>query len=135
MNSLSNLSRREREIMEIVFSLGGEATLSAIQEKMHEAPTRPALRSLLTILEGKGHLTHAKAGREFTYTPVLSKTKAGQSSLSRVVGTFFNGSFTKALASYLSDPLTKFTDDDIKELTSLVEAAKAKRAASDKKSH
>ena len=133
MSHLPNLSRREREIMDILFALGGEGTLSTIQEKMLDAPTRPALRSLLTILEDKGHLKHRKEGREFVYAPVQSRTKVGQSTLSRVVSTFFNGSLTQALASYLSDPRTRFTDEEINELSSFVEQARARRSSSTKK--
>jgi predicted transcriptional regulator len=127
MSNQSQLTRREREIMDILFALGGEGTITAIQEKMSDAPTRPALRSLLTILESKGHLKHRKEGREFVYAPMRSLSKEGQSTLSRVVSTFFNGSLTQAIASYLSNPQTRFTEEEIAELSSLIEQAKARR--------
>ncbi len=132
MDKQSQLTRREREIMDILFSLGGEGTITAIQEKMSDAPTRPALRSLLTILESKGHLKHRKDGREFVYAPTRSLLKEGQTTLGRVVRTFFNGSLTQAFASYLSDPRTSLTEGEIAELSSLIEQAKSQRPA-DKK--
>ncbi len=69
MKKIAQLSRREREVMDLVFAQG-EATLSQILEGMEKAPTRAALRSILTILEGKGQLKHRQEGREFIYQPV-----------------------------------------------------------------
>lgn len=120
---MDNLSRREREVMEIVFALG-EATLSQIMEEMAEPPTRPALRSILTILEEKGQLKHRIEGREFVYRSVVSREKAGKSTLSRVVSTFFDGSISQALAAYLSDPKTRLSDDEIAELRRFIDDAK-----------
>ena len=122
---LGQLSRREREIMDIVFARG-EATLSQILDEMDAPPTRPALRSLLTILEGKGHLKHRQEGREFVYQPVHSRVKVGQSTLSRVISTFFGGSLSQAIAAYLSDPKTSLKDEEIAELKSFIEQARQK---------
>ena len=125
MMKLGQLSRREREIMDIVFARG-EATLSQILDEMDAPPTRPALRSLLTILEGKGHLKHRQEGREFVYQPVHSRVKVGQSTLSRVISTFFGGSLSQAIAAYLSDPKTSLNDEEIAELKSFIEQARNK---------
>ena len=88
--------------MDIVFA-HGEATLSRILDAMESPPTRPALRSILTILETKGQLRHRREGREFIYQPVHSRAEVGQSSLKRVIGTFFGGSLAQAVAAYLTD--------------------------------
>ena len=125
MMKLGQLSRREREIMDIVFARG-EATLSQILDEVDAPPTRPALRSLLTILEGKGHLKHRQEGREFVYQPVHSRVKVGQSTLSRVISTFFGGSLSQAVAAYLSDPKTLLKDEEIAELKSFIEQARNK---------
>lgn len=122
---MQHLSRREREIMDIVFARA-EATLSQILDEMHEPPTRPALRSILTILETKGHLKHRQDGREFIYQPVHSREKVGQSTLSRVIGTFFGGSLSQAVASYLSDPKTSLNDAEIAELKTFIDQARNK---------
>lgn len=125
MRKMQHLSRREREIMDIVFARA-EATLSQILDEMHEPPTRPALRSILTILETKGHLKHRQDGREFIYQPVHSREKVGQSTLSRVIGTFFGGSLSQAVASYLSDPKTSLNDAEIAELKTFIDQARNK---------
>ena len=123
MKKIAHLSRREREVMDLVFAQG-EATLSQILESMESPPTRPALRSILTILEGKGHLKHRQEGREFIYQPVHSREEVGQSTLSRVIGTFFGGSLTQALAAYLSHPQTQLSEEEITELRSFLDQSK-----------
>lgn len=126
MKNNTHLSRREREVMDLVFALG-EATLSQISEGMESPPTRPALRSILTILEGKGHLQHRQDGREFIYQPVHSREEVGQSTLSRVIGTFFGGSLTQAMAAYLSHPQTQLSEDEVAELRRFLDEAKPKK--------
>lgn len=128
MSLPTQLSRREREVMDIIFARS-EATLSQILEDMESPPTRPALRSILTILEGKGHLTHRQdGGREFIYQPVHSREEVGQSTLSRVIGTFFGGSLTQAMAAYLSHPQTQLSADEVAELRRFLDEAKTKRS-------
>ena len=128
MKEIIRLSSREREIMDIIFERG-EATLSQVLDALVDPPTRPALRSLLTILEEKGHLAHHKDGREFVYRPVQSRQKVGRFNLSRVVRTFFDGSLSRAFASYLSDPRTQLTEAEIQDLAAFVEEARAKKRA------
>lgn len=115
--------------MDIVFAKA-EATLSQILDDMHEPPTRPALRSILTILETKGHLKHRQEGREFIYQPVHSREKVGQSTLSRVIGTFFGGSLKQAVAAYLSDPKTSLKEEEIAELQAFIDQARSKSKTS-----
>lgn len=126
MKNPTHLSRREREVMDLVFAQG-EATLSQIMEGMESPPTRPALRSILTILESKGHLKHRQEGREFIYQPVHSRAAVGQSTLHRVIGTFFGGSVSQALASYLSHPQTKLSKDEVAELRRFLDEAKPRK--------
>lgn len=126
MNNPTHLSRREREVMDLVFAQG-EATLSQIMEGMESPPTRPALRSILTILESKGHLKHRQEGREFIYQPVHSRAAVGQSTLRRVIGTFFGGSVSQALVSYLSHPQTKLSKDEVAELRRFLDETKPRK--------
>lgn len=120
MSELSQLSRREREVMEIVYGRG-TATLTEILGQVQDPPTRPALRSILGILESKGHLQHSKSGREFVYKPTVPRKKVGRSALKRVLDTFFSGSLGEAVASHLSDPHGELSDEDLEELQALVE--------------
>lgn len=123
MSIPTKLSRREREILEIVFALG-EATLTEIQERIEEAPTRAALRSILTILEEKGHLQHGKAGREFVYRPTLEKRGAGKSALRRVLDVFFGGSLQEAVSAHLSDPAEKLSTSEAAALEEIISRAR-----------
>lgn len=122
MADLTNLSRREREIMEIVFSLG-ETTLTEILERVDNPPTRPALRSIIGILESKGKLIQGKKRvREFTFRPVESRKRVGKAALTRVLDTFFSGSLGDAVATHLNDPRAKYSDEELAELAALIES-------------
>ena len=121
----AKLSRREREIMDLVFALN-QATLGEILDRMEDPPTRPALRSILTILENKGHLQHSKSGREFVYAATHEKSGAGKSALRRVLDVFFGGSLQDAVAAHLADPGEKIDAGELAALEQLVAQA-AKR--------
>lgn len=127
----AKLSRREREIMEIIFALN-QATLGEILDRMEDPPTRPALRSILTILETKGHLHHTKSGREFIYSTVLEKSGAGKSALRRVLDVFFGGSLPNALAAHLADPSEKPAPEELAALEQLVTQAAQRQTKKEK---
>jgi BlaI family penicillinase repressor len=116
------LSKRERQIMDVIYARG-EATVSQILEGIPDAPMRGALRTLLRILEGKGHLAHRKIGREFMYRPTQNRGQAGRSALGRVLDVFFGGSLENAVAAHLSDPRRagKITSEELRRLSDLIE--------------
>ena len=119
------LSRRERQIMDVVYSLG-EATASDVVANMPDPPHRTTIRTMLRILEEKGHLTHKKKSREFVYQPTQARARAGRSALRRVVHTFFEGSLEKAVAVHLSDPKSELSEDELKRLADLIRQARKK---------
>ena len=84
------------------------------------------MRTLLRILEDKGHLKHTKRGREFIYRPTRRRARAGQSALQRVLRTFFDGSLEKAVSVHLSDPGSNLTPEELKRLASLIRHARRK---------
>ncbi len=94
------LSRREREVMEILHRLG-RATAAEVREEMADPPTDAAVRSILRILVGKGHLSHATWGTRYVYAPTVSARSAKRSAVARVVETFFDGSTEGAMAALL----------------------------------
>lgn len=106
----------------------GEATVAQVHSAMPEPPMRGALRTLLRILEQKGHLTHRQEGREFVYRPTQPRGRAGRSALGRVVDVFFGGSLEKAVAAHLSDPgrAGKLDAEELQRLAELIEQAKKK---------
>jgi len=125
MDERMRLSGRERQIMDIVYARG-EASAIEVLEDMHDPPTRTAVRTMLRILEEKGHLKHHKRGREFIYQPTKPRTRAGRSALRRVLETFYEGSLEKAVAAHLSDPSRKPSPDELKRLNALIRDARKK---------
>jgi BlaI family penicillinase repressor len=117
------LSRRERQIMEAVYARG-KASAAEIHRHLPDAPSRTAVRTILGILEEKGHLKHTKRGREFLYEPTEPRRRVGRSALRRVLETFFEGSIEKAVAAHLSDPASKATIDELERLSRLIREAR-----------
>jgi predicted transcriptional regulator len=101
------LSRREREVMEIVHRLG-RASAQEVQEAMEDPPTNAAVRSTLRILVEKGHLDHEYDGPRYVYRPTVSAAAARRTALERLVTTFFDGSAEGAMTALLESgtPLT-----------------------------
>ncbi|MEZ5329609.1 MAG: BlaI/MecI/CopY family transcriptional regulator [Verrucomicrobiales bacterium] len=132
MSILSDLSRREREVLEILFEKG-ESTLGDVAELMKNPPTRPALRSIVTILEEKGHLTRAgKRGREHIYRPRPKPVKEGRAAWKNVLKTFFGGSIQDGLAAYLNDPTVQVSEDELRTIENLVREAREQQARREK---
>jgi BlaI family penicillinase repressor len=126
MSDPKQLSRRERQIMDVVYRLG-EATAVQVREGLPDPPSGTAVRTLLRILESKGHLAHRSAGKEHVYRPTKPRGPAGRSALRGVLATFFEGSLERAVAAHLTDPRAELSDDEFARLTQLIEQAKQKR--------
>ncbi len=120
-----DLSRRERQIMEIVDGRG-EASATEVLQNIPDAPTRTSVRTLLRILEEKGHLVHTRRGREFYYRPTHPRQRAGQSAFRRVLRTFFDGSLEKAVAAYLTESGTELSKEELQRLSQMIAEAKRK---------
>jgi predicted transcriptional regulator len=116
-------SRREREIMDIIFNMG-EATANEVLEKMPSPPSYSAVRAMLRILENKGHLRHEQDGTRYLYKPTMTTEKAGKSALNHLLSTFFDGSATKVVSTLLDDPQQAFSEDDLDALAALIERAR-----------
>lgn len=123
----SQLSKRERQIMDVIYA-HGEATISQVLAGLPDPPMRGALRTLLRIMEHKGHLTRRQDGREIIYRPTQSRGRAARSAFTRVLDVFFNGSVEKALAAHLSDPTQagKLRPEELERISQLIEQAKRK---------
>jgi len=124
----SQLSKRERQIMDAIYA-HGEATVTQVLKDMPDPPMRGALRTLVRILVRKGHLTHRQVGREFIYRPTQPRGQAGRSALGRVLDVFFAGSLENAVAAHLSNPRAqKLTSEELQRLVDLIENASSKGA-------
>ena len=111
--------------MDVVFTRG-EASGADIAEELPEPPTHGALRVMLRILEDKGHLTHHQKGREFIYSPTVSRQKVGPPALRRVLDTCFSGSLGNAVAAHLAQRDTEISDEELKRLALLIRQARGK---------
>jgi BlaI family transcriptional regulator, penicillinase repressor len=125
MSDIAQLSRRERQIMEVIYAKG-EATATEVVEALPDAPTRTSVRTLLRILEEKGHVKHKTRGREFVFVPTRRREQAGQTAFQRLLQTFFDGSLEKAVAAYLAEPGGEISDEELKRLSTLINRAKRK---------
>ncbi|HEV8334430.1 MAG TPA: BlaI/MecI/CopY family transcriptional regulator [Steroidobacteraceae bacterium] len=115
-----SLSRRERQIMEIVYRLG-EATAQQVLEAMHDPPSYSALRALMRILVEKQHLQHRADGPRYIYWPTVSRSKARAAALAGVVDNFFEGSAVRAAAALLGSMHgKKLTKDELEELNTII---------------
>jgi predicted transcriptional regulator len=121
--SQDSLSRRERQIMDVVYRRG-EATAAQIQAGMPDPPSYSAIRALLRILVDKKHLQHREDGPRYVYSPTVPRRTARSRALSRVVNTFFEGSALKAASALLGSPERKLTEDELDELSALIDAAR-----------
>ncbi|MEM8736559.1 MAG: BlaI/MecI/CopY family transcriptional regulator [Planctomycetota bacterium] len=128
MTDHDKLSRRERQIMDIVYA-GEGATVHQIRNQLEGEPTPMAVRRLLSILMEKGFLKRQKRGREHVYLPKQAKAKAGSNAFHRVIQTYFRGSIGEALATHLERPGESLSDEDVARLQQLIEdSTKSKRA-------
>lgn len=119
------LSKRERQIMDIVFRRGS-ATAADVHADLPDAPTYTTVRGLLRVLEEKGHLVHKEDERRFVYTPTDSRNETGASHLKHVVNTFFAGSSTDAVAALLGSTRGRLTQDELDRLEQIVARARRK---------
>ncbi len=125
MSTQPTLSARERQIMDVVYSLG-EATATQVLESLKDPPSRNAVRTFLRILEGKGHLKHRQRGREYVFQPTKPRRRAGQSAVQHVVNTFFDGSIERAVAVHIANPKAKVSEEELERLATLIREARNK---------
>lgn len=114
-----DLSRRERQIMDILYSLG-RATGPEVQERLGGAPSYSTVRTILRILERKGHVRHIEEGLRYVYLPAVGRDTAKKSAIQRLVATFFDGSAKAAAAAFLDPSASKLSETDLKELEAMI---------------
>jgi predicted transcriptional regulator len=117
------LSKRERQIMDIVYRRG-KATAADVHEELPNAPTYTTVRGLLRVLEEKGHLVHEEDGPRYLYSAATPRQEAGVSLLSHVVRTFFDGSASKAMAALLGSGGADLPDADLARLEEIIRRAR-----------
>ena len=123
-NSATDLSRRERQIMDVVYRLG-KASVSDVLERIPEPPSYSAVRALMRILEEKGHLRHEQDGPRYLSLPMVPRESARTNALTHMVRTFFGGSTEAAVAALLDPDNHRMSDAELDRISDLIEAARA----------
>jgi predicted transcriptional regulator len=119
----AQLSRRERQIMDVVYRLG-KAAVTDVLERLPDPPSYSAVRALMRILEEKGHLSHEQDGPRYVYLPTVPRDAAQASALSHLVRTFFGGSAEAAVAALLELPEHGMSEGELSRLSQLIDEAR-----------
>ena len=122
-NTHNDLSRRERQIMDVLYT-NGRATAAEVQLAMPEAPSYSAVRAMLRILEEKGHVRHDQDGPRYVYLPTVPRENAKRSALRHMLHTFFDGSAEQAISALLDEPSSKLSDAELDRLARLIDGAR-----------
>ena len=118
----SSLSRRERQIMDILYRQG-RATAGEVMEALSGSPTYSTVRTQLRVLEEKGHVRHEEQGLKYVYIPAVPRTAARRSALRHLVETFFDGSAEGAVAALLGGEGARLSDEELERIGELVKKA------------
>jgi len=121
--SQEKLSRRERQIMEVVWA-DGKATAGEVLARLPDPPSYSAVRALLRVLENKGHLRHVLEGTRYVYLPTVPVERAKKTAMKRLLATFFDGSAEKAVATLLSISKDEIGEDELARMAKLIESAR-----------
>jgi BlaI family transcriptional regulator, penicillinase repressor len=121
-----NLSRREREIMDVLYARG-RATGLEIRDSLGGNPGYSTVRTILRILERKGHVRHEEDGQRYVYAPTVARDAARSSALRRLIRTFFDGSAKAAAAALIDPKSSELSPADLKELETMIRAARKER--------
>jgi len=124
--TLQDLAKRERQILEIVYSLG-QASAAEVREQLPDSPTYSTVRKVLSILEDKGHVKHIERNRRYVYLPIRSKKEAGLSALRHLMDSLFESSAESVVSALLDISDRRMSDDDLRRLAKLIEQHRKER--------
>lgn len=119
----STLSRRERQIMDILYRLG-RATANEVMAELPGEPSYSTVRTQLRVLVNKGHIRHEEQGLRYVYSPTVPRHTVRQSALRHLIETFFEGSAEKMLSTLLGSGSSKLSDEELNRLADLIDKAK-----------
>jgi predicted transcriptional regulator len=123
MTRPAGLSRREREIMDILYQRG-KSSASEVREVMNDAPSYSAVRAMLRILEEKGHVKHQAEGLRYVYLPTVTADRAKRSAVKHLLETFFKDSPEQIVAALLDVSSTRLTREELDRMAEMIEQAK-----------
>ena len=123
MSDLARLSRRERQIMDILYQRG-KAAASEVLEAMPDPPSYSAVRAMLRVLEEKGHVKHQAEGLKYVYVPTVARDKAKRSAVKHLLDTFFTDSPAQVVAALLDVSATRLTREELDRMAEMIERVK-----------
>src|SRR5580692_284726 len=126
-NGHLTLSRRERQIMDILFQRGSAAA-SEIHEALPDPPSYSAVRAALSVLAKKGHIRHELQGLRYVWTPRVARENARRTALQHLVKTFFEGSVEQTVAALLDEASVKLEQHDLDRLRDMIAKAEGGKA-------
>ena len=118
------LSRRERQIMDLLYQLG-RATAAEVGKALPGEPSDSTVRTQLRVLEAKGHVRHEEDGQRYVYLPVVPRRVVSKSALKHVVNTFFDGSVEKVVAALLGPDGARLSEAELDRIAGIIEKARA----------
>ena len=124
----AKLSRREREIMDLLFALGDRASAEEIRARLSDPPSYSAVRAMLAKLEAKGHIRHREEGLKYVYSPTTSRTSARRAALQQLVRVFFSGSPGEAASALLKNE--SWSEQELESLSAEIERVRIERRRS-----
>lgn len=119
MPAHSTLSRRERQIMDVLYRRG-RATAAEVMQDLTGDPHSSTVRTQLRVLEDKGHVRHEEEGLRYVYMPAVPRHAARKSALRHLVETFFDGSTEKAVAALLGREGSRLSDEELDRIADLI---------------
>lgn len=119
----NDLSRRERQIMDALYRLES-ASAAEIRDAIPDPPSNTAVRTLLTILQEKGHVSFTRDGAKYIYQPVVSREEVAKDTIDRVVKNFFGGSIERVVATLLNSQESDLTDDQVNKFKAIIDEAR-----------
>jgi BlaI family penicillinase repressor len=124
----NSLSRRERQIMEVLYRRNG-ATVAEIRAELPNPPSYSAVRTTTNILERKGYLNHVQKGRSYLYNPVTPRRQAMQGAIRQLLSTYFDNSLEKAVTAMVVMHNKDLSAEDIARLEKVIRGKRARRSA------
>lgn len=126
-NHLLHLSRRQRQIVDILFRYG-DSTAEEIRERLPDPPSNSAVRAMLATLEKKGHIKHREQNLRYVYSVAIEQDAARRTALDRLINTFFGGSSVQAVNALLGMQSEQISSEELEELGDIIENAKRKES-------
>jgi predicted transcriptional regulator len=123
VSAVAKLSRRERQILDILYERG-KLSAAEVRAAMPDAPGYSAVRALLRVLEEKGHVRHEAQGAKYVYLPTVAPNKAKRLAVRHVMDTFFAGSPEKIVAALLDVSAARLTDEELDRMAAMIERAR-----------